>query len=76
MRYLEERLPLLPAERKLADAEHEAYTVPTKDIHTFVPSCSCGDRTRYFSEGARRMRLLFVRIVRFHTLVGVAVTVA
>ena len=48
LRYLEERLPLLPAERKLADAEHEAYTVPTKDIHTFVPSCSCGDRTRYF----------------------------
>ena len=41
-------MPLLPAERKLADAEHEAYTVPTKDIHTFVPSCSCGDRTRYF----------------------------
>ena len=36
LRYLEERLPLLPAERKLADAEHEAYTVPTKDIHTFV----------------------------------------
>ena len=48
LRYLEERLLLLPAERKLADAEHEAYTVPTKDIHTFVPSCSCGDRTRYF----------------------------
>ena len=48
LRYLEERLPLLPAERKLADAEHEAYTVPTKDIHTFIPSCSCGDRTRYF----------------------------
>jgi threonylcarbamoyladenosine tRNA methylthiotransferase MtaB len=48
LRYLEERLPLLPAERKSADAEHAAYTVPTKDIHTFVPSCSCGDRTRYF----------------------------
>ena len=22
--------------------------MPTKDIRTFVPSCSCGDRTRYF----------------------------
>ena len=27
---------------------HEAYAVPTKDIQTFVPSCSRGDRTRYF----------------------------
>lgn len=26
----------------------EAFTVPTKDIRTFVPSCSRGDRTRYF----------------------------
>lgn len=49
LRYLEERLPLLPAEgRKLSDAGHEAHTVSTKDIRTFVPSCSCGDRTRYF----------------------------
>lgn len=48
LRYLEERLPLLPAGRKLSDAEHKAYTIPTKDIRTFVPSCSCGDRTRYF----------------------------
>ena len=48
LRYLEERLPLLPAERKATDATHEAHTVPTKDIHTFVPSCSCGERTRYF----------------------------
>ena len=47
--YLEARLPLLPAEgRQLSDAGHEAHTVPTKDIRTFVPSCSCGDRTRYF----------------------------
>ena len=48
LRYLEERLPLLPAERKAADAVHEAHTVATKDIRTFSPSCSCGDRTRYF----------------------------
>lgn len=26
----------------------ESYTVPTKDIRTFSPSCSKGDRTRYF----------------------------
>lgn len=27
---------------------HEAHTTPTKDIRTFIPSCSCGNRTRYF----------------------------
>ncbi len=27
---------------------HEAVTVPTAQIQTFVPSCSCGERTRYF----------------------------
>ncbi|WP_300909963.1 tRNA (N(6)-L-threonylcarbamoyladenosine(37)-C(2))-methylthiotransferase MtaB [uncultured Bacteroides sp.] len=26
----------------------EAYTSALKDIHSFAPSCSCGDRTRYF----------------------------
>ena len=30
------------------EACHEAVAVPTRDIRTFVPSCSCGDRTRYF----------------------------
>ena len=30
------------------EACHEAIAVPTKDINTFVPSCSHGDRTRYF----------------------------
>lgn len=48
LRYLEERLPLLPGERLSADAAHEAHVVPTKDIRTFAPSCSCGERTRYF----------------------------
>ena len=48
LKYLEERLPLLPQERKPADAGHEAFTVAVKDIRTFAPSCSCGDRTRYF----------------------------
>lgn len=27
---------------------HEAIAVPLREIRTFVPSCSCGDRTRYF----------------------------
>lgn len=48
LRYLEERLPLLPAERKITDACHESHTVSTSEIRTFVPSCSGGDRTRYF----------------------------
>lgn len=30
------------------DACHEAISVPTREIKTFVPSCSRGDRTRYF----------------------------
>lgn len=29
-------------------AHGEAVTSPQQDIHTFVPSCSRGDRTRYF----------------------------
>ncbi|MCD8318580.1 MAG: tRNA (N(6)-L-threonylcarbamoyladenosine(37)-C(2))-methylthiotransferase MtaB [Paraprevotella sp.] len=48
LRYLEERLPLLPKERVAADAVHEMQTGTAKDIRTFVPSCSCGERTRYF----------------------------
>ena len=46
LRYLEERLPHSPCGNKAA--AHEFHTVPAKDIHTFVPSCSCGERTRYF----------------------------
>ncbi len=30
------------------DALHEFHSVQTKDIRTFVPSCSRGNRTRYF----------------------------
>lgn len=48
LKYLEERLPLLPKERRIQDAAHESFTIPSKDIRTFAPSCSCGDRTRYF----------------------------
>ena len=48
IRYLEERMPLLPPERTADEARHEACTVPVKDIRSFVPSCSCGEHTRYF----------------------------
>lgn len=41
-----ERLLMMPEERKLAAHEHRA--VKTADIRNFMPSCSCGDRTRYF----------------------------
>lgn len=41
-----ERLQMMPEERALAAHEHR--TVRTADIRNFMPSCSCGDRTRYF----------------------------
>ena len=41
-----ERLQLMPEERKLV--AHEYRTVLTPDIRNFMPSCACGDRTRYF----------------------------
>lgn len=47
MRYIEERLSQKTSLNGV-DACHEAVSVPTKDIRTFVPSCSHGDRTRYF----------------------------
>lgn len=47
VQFIEERLS-----QKLTMGEgeacHEAIAVPTRDIRTFVPSCSHGDRTRYF----------------------------
>ncbi len=48
LRYLEERLPLGPTGRDVAEAAHESHTVVTRDIRKFMPSCSCGDRTRFF----------------------------
>lgn len=42
---------LLARKAQLATAGaacHESVAVPTKNIRTFVPSCSRGDRTRYF----------------------------
>ena len=45
--FLQERLG---AKQRLAEGEacHEAISVPTAEIRTFVPSCSRGNRTRYF----------------------------
>lgn len=47
LRYVEERMAQ-KEDLNGGDACHEAISVPTKDIRTFVPSCSRGDRTRYF----------------------------
>ena len=47
IRYIKERM----AQKKTlaqGDANHEAIAVPTREIKTFVPSCSRGNRTRYF----------------------------
>lgn len=48
VRYLEERLGRKVCPGTDITACHEAIAVPTREIRTFVPSCSCGDRTRYF----------------------------
>ena len=41
----EQKGNVIPA---ILDGMTGAYTVKTADIQTFAPSCSCGDRTRYF----------------------------
>ncbi len=46
VRYIKERLALKASLD--GGACHEAIAVPTRDIETFVPSCSRGERTRYF----------------------------
>lgn len=46
VQYLVERLAMDMEEREAL--AHEHHTVRTAQIRTFVPSCSCGDRTRYF----------------------------
>lgn len=43
---IKERLAMMPEERALV--RHEYHTSRTADIRSFVPSCSCGNRTRYF----------------------------
>lgn len=47
VRYIRERMVQKQA-LESGDACHEAIAVPTREIRTFVPSCSRGDRTRYF----------------------------
>lgn len=47
VRYIRERMAQKQA-LESRDACHEAIAVPTREIRTFVPSCSRGDRTRYF----------------------------
>ena len=46
LHYIKERM----AQKHALNGEacHEAVSVPTREIRTFVPSCSRGDRTRYF----------------------------
>lgn len=46
LQYIAERLPMMPEERALI--AHEHHTSKTADISSFIPSCSCGERTRYF----------------------------
>lgn len=50
VQYIKEKLPEHEAGLRQTDTAslHEAYTVPSGDIRTFVPSCSRGERTRYF----------------------------
>ncbi|MCR4922069.1 MAG: tRNA (N(6)-L-threonylcarbamoyladenosine(37)-C(2))-methylthiotransferase MtaB [Bacteroidaceae bacterium] len=46
VQHIVRRLSMMPEERLLA--AHEYHTSRTADIRSFVPSCSCGERTRYF----------------------------
>ncbi|MCR5819497.1 MAG: tRNA (N(6)-L-threonylcarbamoyladenosine(37)-C(2))-methylthiotransferase MtaB [Bacteroidaceae bacterium] len=46
LRYLEERLSIPGEER--ASLSHDWHTVRTKEITRFMPSCSRGERTRFF----------------------------
>ncbi|MBQ7180300.1 MAG: tRNA (N(6)-L-threonylcarbamoyladenosine(37)-C(2))-methylthiotransferase MtaB [Bacteroidaceae bacterium] len=46
VRYLSERLQMMPEERALA--ARESLVSLAADIRTFMPSCACGNRTRYF----------------------------
>ena len=50
LKYIVERWPLHEAQHdsNCAKSLHETIAVPLKDIRTFVPSCSRGERTRYF----------------------------
>ena len=45
-RLVAERMAMMPEERTLA--AHEHLTTRTADIRSFMPSCACGERTRFF----------------------------
>ena len=45
-RLVAERMGMMPEERALA--AHEHLTTRTADIRSFMPSCACGERTRFF----------------------------
>lgn len=44
--FIAERIALKAEEREAL--MHESHSVRTAEIRSFMPSCSCGDRTRYF----------------------------
>lgn len=46
LQYISERITMMPEERAIA--AHEYIAVRTADIHSFMPSCACGERTRFF----------------------------
>ena len=46
LEYVAERMAMAEDERRAR--AHERHTVRTAEIRSFVPSCSCGERTRYF----------------------------
>ena len=48
IQYLDQHFSVPCMKKSIHEAYHQAYTVPTPEIKSFAPSCSCGDRTRYF----------------------------
>ena len=71
LEYIAQRLAMMPEERALV--AHEHHTVRTADIRTFMPSCSCGDRTRYFLK-VRTDAIITVPIAPFPRPVAEAAT--
>ena len=50
-----------------AAALHQHYSVKTKEIKTFQPSCSRGNRTCYFSEGWYRTAAIIIALL-YHSI--------
>ncbi len=51
--------------QKYSEALHLHHSVKTKEIKTFQPSCSRGNRTRYFLEAYRMVAIIIVPIVQY-----------